>query len=190
MRRVLIALVVAAVGVSACTGASSAEGSSSASGAQNTLGSKTSGRFVHQDRGNGFSIRVAPGWTLSSAPLRPWLASPHELLSAATVPLAPSRRPGNQAACPSEVAQVVVDQIGRDGGYFSLDEGFTGGPRPDHAADLDWRRGCALPQGMTVEIATFRDAERDFVVTTVFGPSASKARRADLYAMLDSLEFR
>ena len=42
---------------------------------------------------------------------------------------------------------------------------------------------------MTVEIASFHDAGRDFIATAVFGPQASKTRRADLYGMLDSLQF-
>lgn len=148
----------------------------------------------YSDDVNGFSIQIEPGWTRSSAPLRPWLASPREILSIATAPLVPSTGSGNQAACPSEVARVVVDGIGPGGAYLSLDQGGLGNtgtyePRSARAADLTWNRGCPLPDGKRVEIASFHDAGRDLIATAVFGPQASTARRTEVYRMLDSLRF-
>ena len=86
--------------------------------------------------------------------------------------LAPLNIPAgtNGAACPSEVPKVVVDGIGRSGAYLSIREWIPGQglysaePRPANVADLHWEKGCALPDGMTVSIATFRDGHRDFTV--------------------------
>ena len=138
-----------------------------------------------------FSIDIPAGWFRSERPLAPWLHSPHEILSIATVPVAPSRLPGNQAACPSEIPKVAVDAIGRDGAYLGIYEWIRGEgsygtePRPEHAALLHWVRECPLPNGVTALGATFTDGNRDFTVHMVLGADAG-ALRAEIYAALDS----
>ncbi len=138
-----------------------------------------------------YSIEIPAGWFRSEKPLEPWLESPHEILSIATVPLSPSPLPGNQAACPSEIAKVAVDAIGRDGVYLGIYEWIRGQgqygtePRPHHAALLHWVRECPLPNGITALGATFTDGNRDFTVHMVLGADAT-ARRAEIYAALDS----
>ena len=150
---------------------------------------------LYRDPTDRMSISIAPGWQREPHALRPWLYSPHEILSLATAPLAPTPGAGNHAACASEIAQVVVDGIGPEGGYMSIDEWrpgqglYTAGPRRRRAADLDWAAGCKLPNGMRDQIATVRDAGRDFTITLVFGSGERASRRAELYKMLDTLHF-
>jgi hypothetical protein len=149
----------------------------------------------YRDKTNRMSISIAPGWQRMPRALRPWLFSPHEILSLATTSLSPTPGPGNHAACASEIAQVVVDRIGPDGGYMSIDEWrqgqgiYTSEPRTLRAADLHWSALCPLPNGMTGQGATVHEAGRDFTISLVFGAHARATRRAELYAMLDTLHF-
>ena len=146
--------------------------------------------FEFRDASRRFSIEVPVGWFRSVRPLAPWLHSPHEILSIATVPVAPSTQPGNQAACPSEIPKVAVDAIGRDGAYVGIYEWIRGEgsyraePRPGHAA-LPWVRECPLPNGVTAFGATFTDGNRDFTVHMVLGADAG-GLRSEIYAALDS----
>jgi hypothetical protein len=145
------------------------------------------------DAANDFDIAIPPGFMRSHGVLEPWLYSPHEILSLATVPLAPL--PGspdvNQAACPSEIPKVAVDGIGSTGAFLGIYEWirgqglYTTEPRPAHASELQWREGCPLPNGTTVSIATLRDGNRDFTVAIVLGRLAQDARTR-LYEVLDS----
>jgi hypothetical protein len=146
----------------------------------------------YRDDQQRFSIEVPSGWFRAERRLEPWLVSPHEILSIATVPLSPSPLPGNQAACYSEIPRVAVDGIGRDGAYIWIGEWipgqglYTAEPRTAHAADLTWQPECPLPNGITAKGATFRDQGRDFSVHVVRGANAS-ARLSQIYAMLDTL---
>jgi hypothetical protein len=147
--------------------------------------------FEFRDGTHRFSIEIPARWFRSEQPLEPWLHSPHEILSIATVPVSPSPLPGNQAACPSEIPKVAVDAIGRDGAYLGIYEWIRGEglygtePRPDHAALLHWVRECPLPNGIAAFGATFTDGNRDFTVHMVLGADA-RSLRAEIYAALDS----
>jgi hypothetical protein len=147
--------------------------------------------FEYRNPTHHYSIEIPAGWFRSDQPLEPWLESPHEILSIATASVVPSPLPGNQAACPSEIAKVAVDAIGRDGAYLGIYEWIRGQgqygtePRPDHAALLHWVRECPLPNGITAFGATFTDKNRDFTVHLVLGADA-QARRAQIYEALDS----
>ena len=151
----------------------------------------TPGPSEYHDTSHGFSIQIPSGWYRAERPLEPWLESPHEILSLATVPLSPSSLSGNQAACASEIPKVAVQGIGPDGAYLWIGqwipgEGiYTAEPRPAHAASLHWQRECPLPNGITAVGATFRDGTRDFSVHLVLGADAT-ARRTELYAILDT----
>jgi Protein of unknown function (DUF4232) len=144
-----------------------------------------------RDASHRFSIRIPHAWFRTKRPLEPWLYSPHEILSLATVPLAPSPLPGNQAACPSEIPKVAVDAIGPEGAYLAIYEWipgegiYTAEPRPAHAAALHWAPECPLPNGLTARGATFRDGKRDFSVSMILGANAAD-RRAEIDDALDS----
>jgi len=147
---------------------------------------------TYHDAKNHFAIGIFDGWRPSSGTLAPWLHSPHEILSLATVPLAPSSLPGNQAACPSEVPKVVVEGIGHDGAFVGIYEWIKGEgvysaePWPaGGAGSLHWGPGCRLATGAPVQIATFTRNGRDFSVTKVLGPGAVSAD-AEIDAMLNS----
>ena len=146
----------------------------------------------YRDAKNGFEIAIFGGWKRSNGTLEPWLYSPHEILSVATVALAPSPLPGNQAACASEVPKVAVDGIGRAGAFMGIYEWRKGQGlytaeawRGGSSAHLAWGPGCKLTTGATVSIATFELGGRDFTVSTVVGPDAVSAR-AEIYGMLDA----
>ena len=140
-----------------------------------------------RDATHHFVIQVPAGWFRTEQPLEPWLLSPHEILSVATVPLSPL---GNHAACPSEIPKVAVDAIGPNGAYLGIYEWirgegiYTAEPRPDNAAHLHWEPECPLPNGITAFGATFTDRNRDFTVTMVLGVNATD-RRSEIYASLD-----
>ncbi len=143
------------------------------------------------DATNHFTITIPAGWYRAEQPLAPWLVSPHEILSLATVPLAPIPLDGNQAACPSEIPKAAVQHLGPDDAYLWIGEWipgegtYTAEPRPPASAALHWQHECPLPDGITATGATFRDQNRDFTVHLVLGGHAS-ARRTQLYAILDS----
>jgi hypothetical protein len=147
------------------------------------------------DTENKFSIDIPEGFQRSNGVLEPWLSSPHEIISLATVPLTPYPAPPgvNEAACPSEIPKVAINAIGDDGAFVGMYEWIVGrglyqaSPRTAHAADLDWQNGCALPGGMTVSIATFDDHGRDFTVAVVLGRAAA-ALRPTIDALLDSFQ--
>jgi len=142
------------------------------------------------------SISVEPGWYVSSKPLTPWLVSPHELFSIATVPLDPSPQPGNQAACASEIAKVAVDGIGARGAYLWIGEWPNDWPynrpsaRPATSAGLHLDPGCVLPHGLKSYLALLRDGDHEYSVTYVLGPEAPATRVREIDRMLDSLRFR
>ena len=142
------------------------------------------------------SIAVEPGWFASSKPLTPWLVSPHELFSIATVPLEPSAQPGNQAACASEIAKVAVDGIGSHGAYLWVGEWPNNwpdnepSPRPASSAALHLDPGCVLPHGLKSYLALLRDGDHEYSVTYVLGPEAPATRVREIDRMLDSLRFR
>jgi len=65
------------------------------------------------------TITIPNGWYATDQALAWWLVSPHELFSIATNPLPPSpHQKPNEAACPSEIPQVAVDNIAADGAYL------------------------------------------------------------------------
>jgi len=178
----------------ACSGTShgAAPSTAPARSGRTTFTTALGSPFEFRDAAHRYSIQIPAGWYRASEPLAPWLASPQEILSVATLPLSPSPRPGNQAACPSEIPKVAVDAIRPDGAYLWIGEWtpgqglYTSEPRPDHAINLHWRNECPLPNGISAAGATFRDQGRDFSVHMVLGRTAA-ARRAEIYAALDTL---
>jgi hypothetical protein len=147
-------------------------------------------------RSHDATIDVASGWQASSEPLAWWLDSPFELFSIATSPLPPSpHRQPNEAACPSEIPQVAVDNIADDGAYLWVGEWrpgvglYTPSARPPTFDGLTWQPGCELPRGEKSYVGIFRDGTHDYSVTYVLGKDAPPSRQADIDRMLDSLRF-
>lgn len=141
-------------------------------------------------------IILAPGWTSSSEPLAWWLHSPFELFSLSTSPLPPSPHlQPNEAACPSEIPAVAVDNLPADGAFLWVGEWrpheglYETVPRPSTFSGVVMNAACPLPRGEQAFSAIFRDTARDFTVTYVLGPDAPASRRADIDQMLDSLRF-
>ncbi len=159
--------------------------------ASTTTTTVTSVPSEFHDATHRFTIQIPAGWYRAQQPLAPWLHSPHEILSLATVPLSPIPLDGNQAACPSEIPKAAVQRMGPGDAYLWIGEWipgegtYTAEPRPERAADLHWQHECPLPNGITAVGATFRDGTRDFSAHLVFGADAT-ARRAELYTILDS----
>jgi hypothetical protein len=146
------------------------------------------------------TIAVVPGWTTSPQPLAWWLDSPFELFSIATASIPPSPHTApNEAACPSEIPQVAVDNLPADGAYLWIGEWrpgvglFQSSPRPAQFSfeTAPAAPACLLPRGERAFNAIYHDAPsgRDFVVTYVLGSSAPTSRLADINRMLDSLHF-
>ena len=190
MHRYWVVVLACALVLAACSSTHNAQsGSSSPSTASPSTPSASP--FEFRSSTHHYSIEIPAGWFRSEQPLEPWLESPHEILSLATVSVRPSPLPGNQAACPSEIPKVAVDAIGRAGAYLGIYEWIRGEgqyvtePRPVHAALLHWVRECPLPNGIVAFGATFTDGTRDFTVHMVLGADAA-TRRAAIYAALDS----
>jgi hypothetical protein len=141
-------------------------------------------------------ITVAAGWVTSTEPLAWWLHSPFELFSISTSPLPPSPHVNpNEAACPSEIPAVAVDNLPADGAYLWIGEWrphegiYTTAPRPPTFSGVAMDPECPLPRGEQAFGATYRDGARDFSVTYVLGPDAPASRRAEIDQMLNSLRF-
>jgi hypothetical protein len=144
---------------------------------------------------NGVTIDVLPGWYATKEPLNWWMHSPYELFSIATVPLPPSpHKEPNEAACPSEIAKVAVDNLPADGAYLWIGmwrpaEGlYSTDPRPSKSDITKFQPGCELPRGETALVGNLRDGVHDYPVTVVLGPDASPERRNEINRMLDSLD--
>jgi hypothetical protein len=146
---------------------------------------------------NGARITVPPDWHATPEPLNWWIHSPFELYSIATVPLPPSpHQAPNEAACPSEIPQVVADNLPADGAYLWITlwrpaEGLYGtDPWPSDASAIDFRRNdfCRLPNGLATYEATLRKGKYDLSIAYVLGPDAAPERRTEINQMLDSLD--
>lgn len=141
-------------------------------------------------------ITVAPAWSVASTSLAWSLHSPFELFSISTSPLPPSPHlQPNEAACPSEIPAVAVDNLPTDGAYLWIGEWrpseglYQAAPRPTTFSGVAMDAECPLPRGEHAFGATYRDGTHDFSVTYVLGPDAPATRRSEIDQMLNSLHF-
>jgi hypothetical protein len=148
---------------------------------------------------HGATIKLQPGWVASSEPLNWWIGSPFELFSLSTSPLPPSRHDvPNDAACPSEIPNTVAENLPLDGAYLWITLWGPFGvyqtqPWPPDARDVDWSSSvadgyCKLARGLTVHSATVRRGDHDLSISYVVGPDTSPSRKAEINAMLDTLD--
>ncbi len=142
----------------------------------------------------GLSVRVPATWHRATGSLTPHLVDPVERLSIGTYPL----RAGPLRSC----AQLPVGALQAAGArdvFFTLTERVAS----DHAHFPPRRRPFGLGPAITTEtrgcvkgpvpwrehVVSFSDAGRQFSILAVIGTQASKARRAQLHAVIDSLQF-
>ncbi|HWS45398.1 MAG TPA: hypothetical protein VN636_06020, partial [Acidimicrobiia bacterium] len=195
VRRVIAAVALAGVVVVLVVGIARSQRHATTVQVTHEPSTSTTGpRSTTVSRGDA-TIAVEYGWYVSEKSLTPWLVSPHELFSIATVPLSPSRNSGNQSACPSEIAKVAVDGIGAGGAYVWIGEwpnnwpGNMPSPRPAHSSSISYSPGCPMSNGLQAWIALLRDGDHEYSITYVIGPRTPTARRAEIDRMLDSLRF-
>ena len=143
---------------------------------------------------HGATITLQPGWVASSEPLNWWVHSPFELFSLSTSPLPPSSHAvANDAAYASEIPRTVADNLASDGAYLAVylwrpHEGLYGATPRDPAKPIDFLPLCALPRGLHGYGANIQDGDYVYEVTYVVGPDVSATRKADIDAMLNSLD--
>lgn len=143
----------------------------------------------------GFTVTIPAGWRRSAQVLT-GTSDPHEILAAGTFTMRPPT--GYSPACDNQLPTTVVDAMGPGDAFVWLLErngGDVGAPaRPAHFNDGTVLRlndcGPALARRQQrLYWGSFHDAGRVFYAGVLFGPDVSSTRRAEAYAILDSVRF-
>lgn len=142
------------------------------------------------DARHGLSYELPAGWFRARRSLTPHLVDPREVLSAATYPLR-----YRQTSC-AQVPGSALEDLPRDGAFLTIEErgrgsadGFPARPAhfgPQEGGNADFR-GCVPRARFNDSWFTFGDGGRHFHVDVAFGPQATRATRAQAWAILDSL---
>lgn len=136
---------------------------------------------------NGITVSLPPGWFLAQETLTPRLTDPHEVLSAASFPLAYSEgrcnhQPDGAAAPMTSHDAFITLQERRAGGLF--------GPRPDRFAQaLGSRLYSCLPV-MESLMFEFSEAGRSFHALVYLGRQASQETKDRAFRILDRLRIQ
>jgi hypothetical protein len=146
-------------------------------------------------RSAGFTVTIPPGWQRAGQVLS-GLTDPHEILAAGTFPMHPPAT--YSPACDNQLPTTIVDAMGPGDAFVWLLERNgrdVGAPaRPVHFNDGTVLRlnDCGPPlarRHQRLYWGSFHDGGRDFYAAVLLGPDVSSTRRAEAYAILDSLRF-
>jgi hypothetical protein len=154
---------------------------------------------VYRDDGDGFTVDVPVGWTVSPVRINTWVADPHEILAMATYSL----RSGGEGAIDAQVPTNALDDLGPNDMFIWLSErdgadasyplrpaAFS--PEAICSGYTECQQGRALGlQGIRAWWYYFRDEGRGLYVFVGMGETAYEdtARSQEAWEILDSLRF-
>lgn len=149
---------------------------------------------TYEDPASGFSVQIPPGWQLADRPLT-HLIDPVEIFSAGTFAMSPG------GSCPQFPTNAVADMGPHDAFVTILERkrlgpgGAQAPPRPSSFGPTDGTDTPDVDQCLgTAKVffdrwIAFSDQGREFYGFAAMGPDVSDQRRAETWAMLDSLAF-
>jgi hypothetical protein len=143
-------------------------------------------------------IKYPPDWNVAAAVLTPQLTDPHEILALGTFTMAPADHncahiPVNalEQMSPTDAFIWITERTGTDN-----DPAWNFGPRPtsiDPTSGTDANGGDLAaclnhPLLGTARAVSFDDHSRHFTITYAIGTDATRQRRADVLAILNSFQ--
>jgi hypothetical protein len=149
---------------------------------------------TYEDPASAFSVRLPPEWQQADRPLTQ-LIDPVEIFSAGTFAMSPG------GSCPQFPTNAVADMGPHDAFVTILERkrldpaGAQGPPRPasfgpaDGSSNSDVNECLGTAKAFFDRWIAFSDQGREFYAFVAMGTDVSDQRRAETWAMLDSLAF-